>query len=203
VHVFSANPPSSQGAALTVLPRGVGIGGTRLLRFCITGGWSSVGTSRANPSAEIALGTQLAAVISQVRPGFRHRYDHRCVLLPTPADALASQLHGDPAWEGVMLLPLADPTTSELAFTFLVRGRKHADLVWPLLEAHREAVEQGVRAIPVVELARDNPCDQSYSEYEPDSAELMKLKEVHVTLWDPALPIVGWVPDTDNAGAAP
>jgi hypothetical protein len=201
VSAFSALFSPPQGDAPVLLPYGSGLSNTRPLRFCIADGAWSAGI---RPRVEVALSTRLIAVTSQLRFGFEHQRDGRSIAFPTIADMDASPLGRDAAWHEVAFLPLAELTTGNLTFTFTATTPTREALVFHLFEATLQAASAGARALPIVELARGNPCDQSCSEYVPDPVLLVKREHVSVTLWDPALPIVGWVADPDavRAGAA-
>ena len=54
-----------------------------------------------------------------------------------------------------MFLPLADPATGALAFTFFACSSERMELIEQLIAATRQRMALGVRALPVVELARE------------------------------------------------
>ena len=54
-----------------------------------------------------------------------------------------------------MFLPLADPATGALVFTFFAPTAQRCEIIEQLVAATRQRMELGVYAVPIVELARE------------------------------------------------
>jgi hypothetical protein len=122
---------------VTLLPRDTGLRGTRALVFEMAAGiWcvDTIGT-RTNPAVTVALGTRFVAAVPQAQPGFVRRHSYQCVAAPAAAYARIAPLRRDPAWRRAVLLPLADPATGMLTYTFIAATDATVDLVEQLIAA--------------------------------------------------------------------
>jgi hypothetical protein len=192
---------------MTLLPRGAGIHDTPQLGFCIAEGAWHHGWVRKKESPIVALGTRLIACTLQVKLGFRGGRSRHCVVMPTVESALASPLCKNPAWRKAMFLPLADPLSGELSFTFIAYTNGRKDLIHQLIAATGHRAELGVRALPIVELSREpfnavaafdallaaNPARiaRVAALLPPDAPPPEEVDE-DIVAYHPALPIVGW-----------
>jgi hypothetical protein len=192
-------PMADKGPApFTLLPKNTGILGTRQLGFDLTeGAWVDGQPLMSRNAHKVPLGTKLIAVVPKVQYGFRRRGSGQYVVAP-----LASPLDHNSAWYRVTYLPFADLATGVNTYTFFAATRERLKPVEQLIAATRQRAEQGVRALPVVELARESywfsdtlPSitaraaalfpDMPDPDDAPDGMELFRR----------ALPIIRWVPE--------
>jgi hypothetical protein len=190
----------TRGRPFTLLPKNTGILGTRMLGFDMTeGAWVHGRPLLVRGMSGIPLGTKLIAVVPKVQYGFRRRGSGRYVVAP-----LASPLDHDPAWYRVTYLPFADLATGVNIYTFFAATRERLKPVEQLIAATRQRAEQGVRALPVVELARES---YWFSDTLPPTTPEISTRAAamfpnvpddapnDMELFRPALPIIHWVPD--------
>ena len=124
---------------------------------------------------------------------FMRRRGRQCVVAPTPECALASPLCRNNAWRKATFLPLADPTTGALTLTFIAITRERRELVGQLIAATHQRAALGMRALPVVELAREL---HRLADVLPSIDPALDDDAVYFT---PAWPVVRWVgPDADG-----
>ena len=125
------------------------------------------------------------------------RRGRQCVVAPTPECALASPLCRNNAWRKATFLPLADPTTGALTLTFIAITRERRELVGQLIAATHQRAALGMRALPVVELAREL---HRLADVLPSIDPALDDDAVYFT---PAWPVVRWVgPDAATATLA-
>lgn len=201
----------SMDATLTPLPKNTGIEGSPMLGFSTPDGvWVDGQPLLRRDGRAVPLGTRFVAVLTKMQFGFkRHRGGQRAGQYVTAATrelAQASPLYHDPAWSPTLFLPLADPATGTLAFTFFAPTPQRCELIDQLLAATLQQAELGVHALPIVELAREKyRFSDIRAEITPEmSAQAAAICDTpwkddmpdppfdDMDLFDPALPIVAW-----------
>ena len=113
-----------------------------------------------------------------------------------------------------MFLPLADPATGAVTFTFFAYLPQRMALIEQLIAATRQRARLGVRALPIVELGRETYrfsdtrpfftpelAARAAALIPPDVPDPSDGVPDDMDLYDPALPIVAWI-DLSNPSAA-